>query len=136
MKVLSFGVFDLFHYGHANFIKLASKIADDKIYIGLLGDNYTKKLKGHKPIMNLFERESVLEDNEYVRSVYMVEKYSDYKKIIEVIEPDLIIHGDDWYCPPSIEIAKKLGIDICFLPYTKEISSSEIKKRILRHNEI
>jgi glycerol-3-phosphate cytidylyltransferase len=56
---------------------------------------------------------------------------------IELVEPDLIVIGSDWarrdYYKQMMfdqDWLDDRGIGLCYIPYTKGISSTEIKKRM------
>ena len=66
----------------------------------------------------------------------------DSKPAIELVEPDIIAIGDDWrhkdyYKQMNFtqEWLDEKGILLVYLPYAKDISSTEIRKRMLCQND-
>ncbi len=49
------GTFDVFHYGHMNFLKQCAKISD-KVIVSLNTDEFITQYKGKPPVMNYDER--------------------------------------------------------------------------------
>jgi len=89
-----------------------------------------KRAKGAEIVQSFEDRFRVVNA---LKDVYMTIGFEDNEgaeKIVELIKPDIICRGDDWKDFPGSKTAKKLGIKIVYFPYTKGISTSEIKKRI------
>lgn len=136
MIVFTAGTFDLFHAGHVNFLKLCARFG--KVTVALSTDKFVKEFKGAFPIMTYGERESVLLGCKYVNEVIVNMGGKNIKPAVELVEPDLIIVGSDWakkdiYKQYSVESKKDrewLNQFLIYIPYTKSISSSEIKRRI------
>ena len=85
MKILyTGGTFDLFHYGHANFLKKCKTLAD-KVVVSLNTDEFILKYKGKSPIMNYKERELSLLYCKFVDSVIANVGGEDSKISIEKI---------------------------------------------------
>jgi cytidyltransferase-like protein len=58
-KLYTGGTFDIFHYGHINFLRQCSLLADEVI-VSLNTDEFIKEYKGRPPIMSYDEREKSL----------------------------------------------------------------------------
>jgi len=109
MKVVLFGVFDLFHKGHKYFLEHASTYGDE-VYIILTLDEVVKKLKNRIPIDNYITRKENILD--YTSSlVESKDKKSKIKfnvvpcdkelgtyTILQQIKPDIICFGYDQSC--------------------------------------
>lgn len=128
-KVYIGGVFDLFHIGHLNILKNASHLGD--VYAGVLTDEAASRYKS-KPIIPLYERLAILNAIKYVTDAFP--QYDTDPTIhgeIQSVEPDILLHGDDWDKVGGQDYMNSRGKETIFLPYTKGISSTDIKKRIL-----
>ena len=129
------GTFDLFHYGHVSFLKKCKQIAD-VVVVGLNTDHFVAQYKS-PPIMTYQEREKALLYCSYVDSVVPNTFGSDSKPTILSIKPNIIAVGDDWahkdyYSQMSFtqEWLDEHNVVLLYIPYTKGISTSELKKRI------
>jgi glycerol-3-phosphate cytidylyltransferase len=133
------GTFDLFHSGHVNLLKRCKQIAGEGglVVVSLNTDDFIMRYKGSAPICSETERKAVLESCVYVDQVIMNVGDSDSKIAIESVSPDYIVIGSDW---AKKDYYKQMGFDqdwldkndigLCYVPYTKAISSSDIKKRM------
>lgn len=131
------GTFDLFHYGHVNFLKKCRSLADN-VVVALNTDEFIKQYKHQMPILNYKERELSLINCPFVDSVIPNVFGEDSKPTILSINPNIIAVGDDWakkdyYAQMNFtqEWLDENDITLVYVPYTKGISSSEIKNRIL-----
>ena len=87
------GTFDIFHYGHINFLRQCSKLADSVI-VSLNTDEFIKEYKGRPPIMTYSEREKSLLSCKYVHSVIPNTGGEDSKPSILEVNPVIIAIGD------------------------------------------
>ena len=131
------GTFDLFHYGHINFLKQCS-ILSDNIIVSLNTDEFITEYKGSPPIMSYEERKYSLEQCKYVKAIIPNKTGKDSKPTIMSVQPDIIAIGDDWakkdYYTQMGFTQKWLDdkeILLVYLAYTQGISTSDIKHRIL-----
>ena len=130
------GTFDLFHYGHTNFLRQCSKLAD-KIIVSLNTDEFIQEYKGKTPIMTYSEREQSLMDCKYVHAVVPNSGGADSKPAILQVNPDIIAIGTDWAKKDyykqmqfTQEWLDDNDILLVYLAYTEGISTTEIKRRI------
>jgi glycerol-3-phosphate cytidylyltransferase len=133
------GTFDLFHYGHVAFLRQCHKLG--KVIAGLNSDKFILKYKGIPPVMNYKERKAVLESCVYVDRVIngSPNNEADDKVNLRKLKPDYWVIGSDWknkgylkQAQVTPEWLKKMGIKFCYIPYTKGISTTDIKKRLVR----
>lgn len=125
---------DILHIGHINIIKKASKYGT--VIIGLLTDSAIKSYKKKPPIMTYSERKKIIESIKYISKVIPQNTLS-YRNNLEKIKPNYVVHGDDWKSgiqkntrDEVIECLKKWKGKVVEPKYTKNISSSMIKKKI------
>lgn len=136
-KLYTGGTFDIFHYGHINFLRQCSKIADE-IIVSLNTDEFIESYKGKAPIMTYEEREKSLRSCKYVTDVVPNVGGSDSKPAILNVKPNIIAIGTDWakrdYYKQMDFTQKWLDdndILLVYLAYTEGISTTEIKRRII-----
>lgn len=129
------GTFDLFHVGHSKLLARLSELGT--VVVGLNTDEFILDYKGKAPVCSYIERESVLMSCKYVAEVVPNVGGPDSKPSIEQVNPDIIAIGSDWakrdyYSQMGFtqDWLDERGISLMYVPYTKGISSTEIKKRI------
>ena len=127
------GCFDLFHKGHVNLLKEASKFGN--VIIGLLTDNAVKSFK-RQPINVYEERFAVLNSIKYVHSI-TPQKTLDYYDNLIKIKPEFVVHGNDWKTgiqsntrSKVIKIINNWNGTLIEPNYTKNISTSKIIEKI------
>lgn len=134
------GTFDLFHSGHVAFLKACRRIAgkDGRVVVSLNTDEFIQAYKGKPPVMSFAERKAVLMGCRYVDSVVTNVGNEDSKPAIENVLPDFIVIGDDWakkdyYKQMQFTQAwlDEQQIQLCYVPYTEGISSTDLKARIV-----
>lgn len=130
------GTFDLFHFGHVNFLSKC-RLMSDRVVVALNTDEFIKKFKGAAPIMSYQERERSLMSCPYVDEVIPNLGGSDSKPSINWIKPHIIAIGDDWahkdyYTQMDFtqQWLDENNIVLVYVPYTKGISTTDIKTRI------
>ena len=89
------GTFDLFHFGHQNFLKQCKRLAD-KVVVSLNTDDFVERFKDHKTILKYKEREQSLRYCKYVDQVIKNGAGEDSRACILTVRPHIIAIGDDW----------------------------------------
>lgn len=132
------GVFDLFHVGHLNLLMNCKKQCD-KLIVGLCDDEYVVKVKKNQPVFPQEDRFRILEALKIVDEVHYVtiEEVNDKQLAQKIFGFDVLFSGDDWkgsdrYAKTEKEF-EKIGVSIEYLPYTKGISTSSIKKSLSKY---
>jgi phosphoenolpyruvate phosphomutase / 2-hydroxyethylphosphonate cytidylyltransferase len=130
---------DIIHPGHINILKIAAK--KGYVIVGLLTDSAINSYKG-KTYMNYYQREKVLMAIKYVKKI-VPQKSLDYSENLIKLKPDFVVHGKDWKKGVQASTRKKVIKTIkewsgkLIEPnYTKGVSSSKLKKRILWKSKI
>lgn len=132
------GTFDMFHTGHINLLKKCKEIAGEtgKVVVSLNTDNFVFEYKNSYPIFNQNERKEILISCKYVDEVIFNLGGKDSKISIKLVNPNYIVIGSDW---ARKDYYSQMGFDqdwldennigLIYVPYTKEISSTQIKDR-------
>lgn len=135
MTVYTGGTFDLFHAGHAQFLRKCSHYG--RVVVALNTDEFVKQFKGKAPVMSFAERYEVLRSCRYVSEIIPNLSGADSRPTITSVKPDYIIIGDDWwekdyYAQLNVtsEWLISEGIELIYVPYTKNISTTNIKSRL------
>ena len=126
---------DILHNGHINILKIASKLGD--VTVGLLTDSAISSYKKF-PLLTYKQREAIVKNIKFVKKV-MPQTTSDYTNNLLMAKPDYVVHGDDWRSgiqkksrEKVIKTLKKWSGKLVEAKYTKNISSSKIKEKIIR----
>ena len=131
------GVYDLFHVGHLNMIQYAKERCDYLI-VGVHGDDVVEEYKHHKPIINENDRKRIIES---VKGVDRAEinRFRDKLRLWELYQFDVVFIGDDWKGTERWNnferILSEVGVDVVYVPYTRGISTTEIREWIMKENE-
>jgi phosphoenolpyruvate phosphomutase len=126
---------DILHEGHINILKTASRYGE--VIVGLLTDSAIASYKS-VPFLNYRNRELILNNIKLVNKV-IPQNTLDYSENLLIIKPDFVIHGDDWKSgiqkktrQKVINLIKKWGGKLIEPKYTKNISSTLLKKKFFK----
>ena len=128
------GSYDLFHFGHMNILLKAKKMGS-KLIVGVSTDALISRYKALKPIICYGDRVAIIKELKCVDKVIKQERFFDIKQLRQH-HIDIIVLGDDWKNKSFPELEKcliELNIKIVYVPYTKRLSTSKIKEKIIRN---
>jgi len=131
-KVLVFGVFDLFHFGHLRLLKRAAKLGDYCI-VAVQNDEYILKYKPPGAAGALYSTEERCEMIRALRCVDEVISYNIVADDIKKIDFDIWVKGSDNVHEgiiAAIKWCEENGKEVITLPRTEGISSTYIKRLI------
>ena len=135
-KVYTGGTFDLFHRGHVNFLRQCKEIGD-YVIISLNTDEFIYRYKGEYPVVNYEDRKEVLLSCKYVDKVIPNSEGEDSKPAILDVNPKFIVIGSDWakkdyYKQMNFtqEWLDENGYMLIYIPYTENVSTTLIKKKL------
>lgn len=132
VKVITYGTFDCFHYGHYNLLKRCA-VLGDRLIVGVSSDEMCRN-KGKIPILDENKRMEIIGDLSFVDEVIlensMEQKVGDVKKY----GVQKFVLGSD-YCDifpkmPEYRLLKEAGCEVIFLPRTPDISTSQLKEKM------
>ncbi len=121
--VITYGTFDLLHYGHIEILRRAKEFGD-KLIVGLSTDGFNE-IKGKKCVFNYEKRKSLLQSIRYVDEIIPEENWEQKLKDVKVLDVNVFVMGDDWM--GKFDFLKPY-CEVIYLPRTKEISTTMIKK--------
>ena len=124
-KVITYGTFDLLHYGHINLLKRAKSLGDYLI-VGLSTDEFNMNEKNKDCYFDYDKRKSLLEALRYVDLVIPEKNWEQKLSDIQNLNVDIFVIGDDWN--GKFDYLKDSGVEVVYLPRTEEISTSKIKE--------
>ncbi|MDC2841165.1 glycerol-3-phosphate cytidylyltransferase [Limosilactobacillus mucosae] len=123
-RVITYGTFDLLHYGHINLLRRAKKLGDYLI-VALSTDEFNWNSKHKKTYFSYEQRKQLLEAIRYVDLVIPEKSWSQKKTDMEKYDIDTFVMGDDW--KGKFDFLTDEGVEVIYLPRTPEISSTKIK---------
>ena len=130
VSVYASGTWDMFHIGHLNFIKESYKLGD-KLVIGVSTDKLVNSYKHKRPIIPYKDRFEIVESCKYIDEVVKQDKLMDVD-ILKQYEIDIVTIGSDWKNKyiEGLQWAKD-NLEVVFIPYTKGVSSSILRDRLI-----
>ena len=129
-KVITYGTFDLLHYGHINILKRAKEQGD--YLIVALSTNEFNDIKGKKCYFSYEERKKLVQAIRYVDLVIPENNWEQKIEDVKEYKVDVFVMGDDW--KGKFDYLKDEGVEVIYLPRTPEISTTQIKED-LHHTE-
>lgn len=121
-RVITYGTFDLLHYGHINLLKRAKKLGDYLI-VALSTDDFNN-LKKKKSYFSYEKRKRLLESIRYVDLVIPEESWEQKSEDIRLYKVDVFVMGDDWQ--GKFDYLMNI-CDVVYLTRTPEVSTTQIK---------
>ena len=132
-RIITYGTFDLLHYGHINLLKRA-KALGDYLVVALSTDEFNYKEKHKTTYFSYEERKVLLESIRYVDLVISEENWQQKRTDVHEYHINTFVIGDDW--KGKFDFLKEEGVDVVYLPRTPEISSSKIKNDLYDANAV
>ncbi|MGC4713536.1 glycerol-3-phosphate cytidylyltransferase [Enterococcus faecium] len=125
-KVITYGTFDLLHYGHINLLRRA-KEQGDYLIVALSTDEFNWNEKQKRCYFDYEKRKQLLEAIRYVDLVIPENSWEQKINDIKEFKVNRFVMGDDWTGKFDF-IEKETNAEVIYLPRTPEISTSQIKK--------
>lgn len=122
-KVITYGTFDLLHYGHINILRRAKELGD-YLVVGLSTDEFNR-IKGKKSYFSYDERKQMLEAIKYVDEVIPEDNWEQKRSDVYKYNINVFVMGDDW--TGKFDFLKEEGVEVVYLPRTPDVSTTDIK---------
>ena len=123
-RVITYGTFDLLHYGHINLLRRAKELGDYLI-VALSTDEFNLE-KGKKSYFSFEKRKQLLESIRYVDLVIPETSWDQKINDVHEFRVNTFVMGDDWL--GQFDFLENEGVEVVYLPRTPEISTSQIKQ--------
>lgn len=124
-RVITYGTFDLLHYGHINLLRRA-KAFGDYLVVALSTDEFNWNEKHKQCYFTYGQRKDLLEAIRYVDLVVPEKSWEQKKMDVHEYHIDIFVMGDDW--KGKFDFLINEGIEVVYLPRTPEISTTQIKQ--------
>lgn len=128
-RVITYGTFDLLHYGHINLLRRAKELGDYLI-VAVSTDEFNWKEKNKKCFFAYEQRKALVEAIRYVDLVIPETSWEQKKSDIHEYHVDIFTIGEDW--KGKFDFLEKEGAQVVYLSRTPEISTTQIKKELSR----
>ena len=122
-RVITYGTYDLLHYGHIALLKRARALGDFLV-VALSSDEFNAG-KGKQAYFSYEEREVMLEAIRYVDLVVPEQTWGQKTEDIARYGIDVFVMGDDW--DGEFDDQLKGLCEVVYLPRTPEVSTTRIK---------
>lgn len=126
-RVLTYGTFDLLHYGHVRLLRRAAQLGDYLI-VALSTDEFNAS-KGKSSFYSYGARKEMLESVRYVDLVIPEECWEQKVEDIREYNIDIVVMGGDWAGDPRFEALKE-HCEVVYLDRTDGISTTDVKKEL------
>ena len=126
-RVITYGTFDLLHYGHINLLRRA-KALGDYLIVAVSTDEFNWNEKQKKCYFSYEERKQLVEAIRYVDLVIPEENWDQKKTDVHEYHVDTFVIGDDR--EGKFDFLKDEGCEVVYLPRTPEISTTKIKSEL------
>lgn len=125
-KVITYGTFDMLHYGHVNLLRRARELGDYLVVV-MSTDEFNWNQKQKKCYFTYEERKKVLEAIRYVDLVVPEENWDQKRDDVKKHDIDTFVMGDDW--EGKFDFLKDL-CEVVYLSRTPDISTTQIKQEL------
>ena len=129
MRVITFGTYDMFHFGHLQLLRRANQLGE-KLFVGVSSDIMSFNKKGRNPVYPETERMEILRDFRYIQHVFLEESLSKKRDYIIKYKADILVMGDDW--SGKFDEFKDI-CDVVYFSRTEGVSTTETIQKIKRY---
>lgn len=126
-KILTYGTFDLLHYGHIRLLKRAKELGD-YLVVAVSTDEFNA-IKGKKSYYDYDVRKKMLEAVRYVDLVIPENCWEQKRNDILEYKIDVVVMGNDWEGNENFECLRDI-VDVQYLSRTNGISTTKIKNEL------
>ena len=130
-RILTYGTFDLLHYGHIRLLKRAKNMGDYLI-VALSTDEFNI-LKGKKTYFDYETRKKILEAIRYVDLVIEENSWEQKSNDVKIYNVDVVVMGSDCKNSEKFEYLREI-CDVVYLDRTEGVSTSKIKRDLNANN--
>lgn len=124
-RILTYGTFDLLHFGHIEILRRA-KALGDYLIVAVSTDEFNA-IKNKKAYHNYETRKKMLEAVRYVDLVIPERTWEQKRDDVKEYHVDTVVMGSDWEDNENFECLRDI-CDVVYLPRTEGISTTKIKQ--------
>ncbi len=127
-RVITYGTYDLLHYGHINLLKRARALGD-YLVVAISTDEFNKNMKNKICVQTYEERKTILESLRFVDLVIPEENWEQKIEDINLYKIDIFCMGSDW--EGKFDFLKD-HCKVIYLPRTEGISTTQRKGQVIQ----
>lgn len=124
-KVITYGTFDLLHWGHIKLLERAKQLGD-YLVVAISTDEFNLQ-KSKKAYHSYEHRKLILETIRYVDEVIPENSWDQKVRDVQEHDIDVFVMGDDW--EGKFDFLKE-HCEVVYLKRTEGISTTQIKEEI------
>ncbi|HDB6746520.1 TPA: glycerol-3-phosphate cytidylyltransferase [Staphylococcus aureus] len=124
-RVITYGTYDLLHYGHIELLRRAREMGDYLI-VALSTDEFNQ-IKHKKSYYDYEQRKMMLESIRYVDLVIPEKGWEQKEDDVEKFDVDVFVMGHDW--EGEFDFLKD-KCEVVYLKRTEGISTTKIKQEL------
>lgn len=124
-RVITYGTFDLLHFGHIELLRRAKEMGDYLI-VALSSDEFNR-IKNKKSYYNYEHRKMMLEAIRYVDLVIPENNWDQKIDDVQTYHIDTFVMGHDWH--GEFDFLKEY-CEVIYLKRTEGISTTKIKEEL------
>lgn len=126
-RILTYGTYDLLHYGHIRLLKRAKELGD--YLIVAISTEEFNAIKGKKAYHDYETRKEMLEAVRYVDLVIPENDWDQKRDDVQKYFVDTVVMGSDWAGHEKFENLRDL-CEVVYLDRTEGISTTKIKEEL------
>ena len=123
-RVITYGTFDLLHYGHVKLLRRAKELGD-YLVVAVCTDEFNLQEKNKKSFFSYEERKELVEAIRYVDLVIPETCWEQKRSDVHKYDIDVFVMGDDW--KGKFDFLRE-SCEVVYLERTPEISTTQIKQ--------
>lgn len=123
-RVITYGTFDLLHYGHIHLLRRAKELGD-YLVVALSTDEFNNNEKHKECYFSYEQRKLLLESIRFVDDVIPEENWAQKATDVHKYNIDVFVMGNDW--EGKFDYLKEEGVEVVYLERTPEVSTTKIK---------
>ena len=127
-RVITYGTFDLFHYGHVNILRRAKEYGDYLI-VAISTDEFNWNEKHKKCYFTYEQRKQLVESVRYVDLVIPEETWEQKIDDVKKYQVDVVVMGGDWKGSDRFEYLRDY-CELVYLDRTEGVSTTQIKEEL------
>lgn len=126
-RVLTYGTYDLLHYGHIRLLKRAKELGD--YLIVAISTEKFNEIKGKHAYHDFKTRKEMLEAVRYVDLVIPEKHWDQKREDVKNYYVDVVAMGSDWVGHEKFEDLKDI-CEVIYLDRTEGVSTTKIKEEL------
>jgi len=124
-KIITYGTFDLFHFGHLRILERAKRLGDYLI-VAVSTDAFNQ-VKGKKCVYPYEHRAKIVKAIRYVNEIIPETEWEQKRRDVVELDINALVMGSDW--EGKFDDLKDL-CEVVYLPRTPDISTTDIKSNV------